>query len=145
MLNSFKKTISQNGMSPLPNFPILLHTYLTQYCWPGLETEIERRLIKGVRGLYDGLTGTLLRQMTYSMMRFAAYDWAKTVVHTGMSLFPLNITPSKRRAQGTEQELTNRYNNSHPGVQNGFSRINGWWNCWIPRESSRIDNGQDAG
>jgi hypothetical protein len=39
--------------------------------------------------LYDGLTGTLLRQMTYSMMRFAAYDWAKTVVHTGMSFFQL--------------------------------------------------------
>lgn len=37
----------------------------------------------GVRGLFDGLTGTLLRQMTYSMTRFAAYDWAKGVVHTG--------------------------------------------------------------
>lgn len=43
-------------------------------------------ICKGVRGLYDGLTGTLLRQMTYSMMRFAAYDWAKGVVHTGMSV-----------------------------------------------------------
>ncbi|RXK41793.1 hypothetical protein M231_01028 [Tremella mesenterica] len=37
----------------------------------------------GIRGLYDGLTGTLLRQMTYSMTRFAAYDWAKGVVHKG--------------------------------------------------------------
>ncbi|ORY35856.1 mitochondrial carrier domain-containing protein [Naematelia encephala] len=36
----------------------------------------------GVRGLFDGLTGTLLRQMTYSMMRFAVYDWAKEAVHT---------------------------------------------------------------
>lgn len=37
----------------------------------------------GVRGLYDGLTGTLLRQMTYSMMRFAVYDEAKKFVHPG--------------------------------------------------------------
>ncbi|OCF33615.1 hypothetical protein I317_02878 [Kwoniella heveanensis CBS 569] len=37
----------------------------------------------GVRGLFDGLTGTLLRQMTYSMTRFAAYDWAKAEVHRG--------------------------------------------------------------
>ncbi|WVQ95698.1 hypothetical protein IAU59_002797 [Kwoniella sp. CBS 9459] len=37
----------------------------------------------GVRGLFDGLTGTLLRQMTYSMTRFAAYDWAKAEVHKG--------------------------------------------------------------
>ena len=38
-----------------------------------------------MRGLYDGLTGTLLRQMTYSLARFAAYDWAKGAVHTGES------------------------------------------------------------
>ncbi|WWC92100.1 uncharacterized protein L201_007054 [Kwoniella dendrophila CBS 6074] len=37
----------------------------------------------GARGLFDGLTGTLLRQMTYSMTRFAAYDWAKAEVHKG--------------------------------------------------------------
>ncbi|WVW81060.1 hypothetical protein I302_103051 [Kwoniella bestiolae CBS 10118] len=37
----------------------------------------------GARGLLDGLTGTLLRQMTYSMTRFAAYDWAKAEVHKG--------------------------------------------------------------
>ena len=43
-------------------------------------------LTLGPRGLYDGLTGTLLRQMTYSMARFAAYDWAKGVVHTGQYL-----------------------------------------------------------
>ncbi|GFZ44368.1 hypothetical protein JCM24511_02090 [Saitozyma sp. JCM 24511] len=36
----------------------------------------------GVRGLFDGLTGTLLRQITYSTMRFAVYDNAKAMVHT---------------------------------------------------------------
>jgi dicarboxylate transporter 10 len=39
--------------------------------------------LTGVRGLFDGLTGTLLRQMTYSTMRFAVYDKAKAAVHTG--------------------------------------------------------------
>lgn len=42
----------------------------------------------GVLGLFDGLTGTLLRQMTYSMARFAAYDWAKEQVHTGPGPIP---------------------------------------------------------
>ncbi|KAK4686660.1 hypothetical protein P7C73_g3465, partial [Tremellales sp. Uapishka_1] len=42
----------------------------------------------GIRGLFDGLTGTLLRQMTYSMARFAAYDWAKGVVHTENTPIP---------------------------------------------------------
>jgi dicarboxylate transporter 10 len=37
----------------------------------------------GFRGLYDGLTGTLLRQMTYSLMRFAAYDHIKGELHQG--------------------------------------------------------------
>ncbi|KAK1923001.1 mitochondrial carrier domain-containing protein [Papiliotrema laurentii] len=39
----------------------------------------------GVRGLFDGLTGTLLRQMTYSMMRFAVYDEAKKAVHMALA------------------------------------------------------------
>ncbi|KAH7094074.1 mitochondrial carrier [Auriculariales sp. MPI-PUGE-AT-0066] len=29
---------------------------------------------EGISGLYDGLTGTLLRQFTYSLVRFAAYE-----------------------------------------------------------------------
>lgn len=36
----------------------------------------------GIRGLYDGLTGTLLRQMTYSLMRFAVYEDMKVRIHT---------------------------------------------------------------
>lgn len=42
-----------------------------------------RPLTPGFRGLYDGLTGTLLRQMTYSLMRFAAYDHIKAELHQG--------------------------------------------------------------
>jgi solute carrier family 25 (mitochondrial dicarboxylate transporter), member 10 len=30
---------------------------------------------EGPRGLYKGLSASLLRQGTYSLVRFAAYDW----------------------------------------------------------------------
>jgi hypothetical protein len=86
--------------------------------------------------------------MTYSMMRFAAYDWAKTVVHTGKSVCKREarpLLPKREEGSGEENKLITRYNNTYPRIQNGFSRINGWWNCRFPRESSRINNGQDAG
>ncbi|KAI0746269.1 dicarboxylic acid transporter [Daedaleopsis nitida] len=34
----------------------------------------------GVRGLFDGITGTWLRQMTYSICRFWAYDESKKLI-----------------------------------------------------------------
>ncbi|KAL5521235.1 hypothetical protein ACEPAG_9158 [Sanghuangporus baumii] len=37
----------------------------------------------GVRGLFDGITGTWLRQMTYSLCRFWAYDESKKIVGAG--------------------------------------------------------------
>ncbi|GLB40910.1 putative mitochondrial carrier (TC 2.A.29) family protein [Lyophyllum shimeji] len=37
----------------------------------------------GVRGLYDGITGTWLRQMTYSVCRFWAYDESKKLLGAG--------------------------------------------------------------
>jgi len=37
----------------------------------------------GVRGLFDGISGTLLRQMSYSLCRFWAYDEAKKFVGAG--------------------------------------------------------------
>ncbi|BEI85557.1 hypothetical protein CcaverHIS002_0509580 [Cutaneotrichosporon cavernicola] len=57
-----------------------------------LQTSEDKKMIQsfrrtisnyGIRGLYDGLTGTLLRQMTYSLMRFAAYDHFKSQLHQG--------------------------------------------------------------
>ncbi|ORX41150.1 mitochondrial carrier domain-containing protein [Kockovaella imperatae] len=42
----------------------------------------------GFTGLFDGLTGTLLRQMTYSMMRFAVYDAAKEALQDGPGPMP---------------------------------------------------------
>jgi len=37
----------------------------------------------GVRGLFDGISGTLLRQMSYSLCRFWAYDESKKIVAPG--------------------------------------------------------------
>jgi dicarboxylate transporter 10 len=37
----------------------------------------------GVRGLYDGITGTWLRQMSYSVCRFWAYDESKKLLGAG--------------------------------------------------------------
>jgi len=37
----------------------------------------------GVRGLFDGITGTWLRQMSYSMCRFWAYDESKKILRAG--------------------------------------------------------------
>lgn len=40
----------------------------------------------GVRGLFDGITGTWLRQMSYSVCRFWAYDESKKIVGAGEQL-----------------------------------------------------------
>ncbi|KZO94400.1 putative DIC1-mitochondrial dicarboxylate carrier protein [Calocera viscosa TUFC12733] len=37
----------------------------------------------GLRGLFDGLTGTIFRQATYSVTRFGVYDIIKRNVHEG--------------------------------------------------------------
>ena len=39
----------------------------------------------GVRGLFDGISGTWLRQMTYSICRFWAYDESKKLLGAGAS------------------------------------------------------------
>ncbi|GMK54490.1 hypothetical protein CspeluHIS016_0110760 [Cutaneotrichosporon spelunceum] len=63
-----------------------------------LQTGEDKRMVQsfrrtvnnfGIRGLYDGLTGTLLRQMTYSLMRFAAYDYFKSQLHDGPGPAPI--------------------------------------------------------
>ncbi|CUA73234.1 Mitochondrial dicarboxylate transporter [Rhizoctonia solani] len=42
----------------------------------------------GIRGLFDGISGTLFRQMTYSLCRFWAYDESKKIVHKGPGPMP---------------------------------------------------------
>lgn len=40
----------------------------------------------GPRGLFDGISGTLMRQMSYSLCRFWAYDESKKMLGAGESL-----------------------------------------------------------
>ncbi|QRW07758.1 mitochondrial carrier protein [Ceratobasidium sp. AG-Ba] len=40
----------------------------------------------GIRGLFDGISGTLFRQMTYSLCRFWAYDESKKLIHSGPNM-----------------------------------------------------------
>ena len=40
----------------------------------------------GVRGLFDGISGTWLRQMSYSLCRFWAYDESKKIVGAGKDI-----------------------------------------------------------
>lgn len=37
----------------------------------------------GVRGLFDGISGTWMRQMSYSLCRFWAYDESKKLIGAG--------------------------------------------------------------
>jgi hypothetical protein len=39
----------------------------------------------GVRGLFDGISGTWMRQLSYSMCRFWAYDESKKLIGAGTS------------------------------------------------------------
>jgi hypothetical protein len=77
--------------------------------------------------------------MTYSMMRFAAYDWAKGVVHTGKLLFVISILPL-----ALSFELMYRLH-THTRLEDGVGRKYGWRNSWIFGKPGGIDHGQDAG
>ena len=82
-----------------------------------------------MRGLFDGLTGTLLRQMTYSMMRFAVYDEAKKAVHVGKYLpFPVSTTLSGRPLRSL---LTTRPR-TRSGIQDGTGRKHRRRSGWCP-------------
>lgn len=45
----------------------------------------------GMRGLFDGITGTWMRQMSYSLCRFWAYDESKKIVGAGESLYASRV------------------------------------------------------
>ncbi|WOO78766.1 Mitochondrial dicarboxylate transporter [Vanrija pseudolonga] len=110
----------------------------------------------GIRGLYDGLTGTLLRQMTYSVIRFAVFDEAKAYLHTTPGPAPAwklalagSIAGGVAGVLGNPAELMmvrmqadkakppeKRYNyrNSVQGLYT-MARTEGilsWWRGWVP-------------
>lgn len=45
---------------------------------------LEAQSVPGVRGLFDGISGTWMRQMSYSVCRFWAYDESKKLLGAGM-------------------------------------------------------------
>ena len=57
----------------------------------------------GVRGLFDGISGTWLRQMTYSICRFWAYDESKKLLGAGASR--LACTSRVRRAERMDSRM----------------------------------------
>jgi len=69
MVESLKKTVRTAG----------------RYCHqrPYASDLVDRRLL-GVRGLFDGISGTWMRQMSYSVCRFWAYDESKKLLGAGM-------------------------------------------------------------
>ena len=51
-------------------FPRILPTFLA----------VLHELLAGYRGLFDGISGTWMRQMSYSVCRFWAYDESKKIL-----------------------------------------------------------------
>ncbi|KAB5588263.1 Mitochondrial dicarboxylate transporter [Ceratobasidium theobromae] len=49
---------------------------------------IQKTVRTAGKGLFDGISGTLFRQMTYSLCRFWAYDESKKLVHSGGGQMP---------------------------------------------------------
>ncbi|KAH9960646.1 dicarboxylic acid transporter [Russula dissimulans] len=54
----------------------------------------------GVRGLYDGITGTWMRQMSYSLCRFWAYDESKKIIGAGPNSPPWKLAAAGCMAGG---------------------------------------------
>lgn len=82
LLNAVRDTLQQNGK---------LSTYLLHKLFYQNRNVVKRsaELFPGVRGLYTGLTASILRQMTYSVTRLGAYDMLKnTMSKQGKSALP---------------------------------------------------------
>ena len=102
------------------------------------------------------------------MGRFAAYDWAKGVVHTGKSdtqvstldvqspiiLYERIIILNENEDEEDEAEINETLygreelitrSDTYSRIQNGSCWKYGWWDSWILGKSSRTGNGQDAG
>jgi Mitochondrial carrier protein len=64
------------------SLPLSYITCLFELRWNNVTDTYD---IIGVRGLFDGISGTWMRQMSYSMCRFWAYDESKKLLGAGMS------------------------------------------------------------
>ena len=54
-------------------------------------TALSGSRVLGYRGLFDGISGTWLRQMTYSVCRFWAYDQSKKILGAGPNSPPWKL------------------------------------------------------
>ena len=85
-----KETLVYLSMSIYrPSLPLSYITCLFELRPSNVNTDTHD--IIGVRGLFDGISGTWMRQMSYSMCRFWAYDESKKLLGAGMFSFPLNL------------------------------------------------------
>lgn len=71
MITSLQKTVRTAGKSPI-HFTSTNTQFLIIY-----------PTHPGVRGLFDGISGTWMRQMSYSLCRFWAYDESKKFLGAG--------------------------------------------------------------
>jgi hypothetical protein len=85
MIGSLKKTVRTAGKYVLVNSVWCLVTEYRVTFTPLilLKQRPNIRKFTGARGLFDGISGTLLRQMSYSLCRFWAYDESKKIVAPG--------------------------------------------------------------
>jgi hypothetical protein len=92
-----------------------------------------------VRGLFDGITGTWLRQMSYSMCRFWAYDQSKKMLGAGKDApaWKLALAGSMGASSFSfihsflyRQVITNL-------LLDLFHVLRSWWDCGIRGQSGR--------
>jgi hypothetical protein len=74
MIQSIKRTVHTAGSYRL----LILASFRIVYA-----NLFSPLTLTGARGLFDGISGTWLRQMTYSMCRFWAYDQSKKILGAG--------------------------------------------------------------
>jgi Mitochondrial carrier protein len=90
MIESIKKTVRTAGASLISTYFIAVRVIL--FAWS-----------TGFRGLFDGISGTWLRQMSYSMCRFWAYDESKKILKAGVFYyFPLLPLRTKLNSTGKD-------------------------------------------
>lgn len=90
----------------------------------------------GVRGLFDGISGTWMRQMSYSMCRFWAYDESKVC-----SLSP---RPRLRLIYASGKE-NRRSAQDRRSLETGVGGLDGRWYRWVCRQSGRDCYGAPTG
>lgn len=91
----------------------------------------------GARGLFDGISGTWLRQMTYSICRFWAYDQSKKYLGADSKSPPWKLALAGSMGQSFD-DVIQRYNAN-------VVCLCSWRYCWMCGQSWGDHDGPDAG